>query len=193
MFAIIAEDYLNKTDWNKINFYWVDERCVLPESSESNYGEAERLLFIKTNSQKNIHRIVGEVNPVEEAERYSEILRTNLPLNNNFPVFDIIILGMGDDGHTASIFSDRLDLLDSDKYCEVAVHPVTKQNRITLTGKLINNSEQIIFLVTGKNKAEIIRDIFETNARSQDFPTSYIKGENGNITWYLDKDAASLI
>ena len=89
------------------------------------------------------------------------MLRNNLILENNLPCLDIVLLGMGDDGHTASIFPDQMYLLKSDNYCEVAMQPYSGQKRITLTGKVINNSERIYFMVTGKNKAEIVKDILE--------------------------------
>lgn len=192
LFTILADEYLNEIDWQKLNFYWVDERCVPPDSPESNFGEAEKYLFSKTNSHNNIHRIIGEEDPEKEAERYSEVLKNNLPFKNNFPEIDLIILGMGDDGHTASIFPDRMDLLRTEKYCEVAVHPVSKQKRITLTGKVINNSAKIVFLVTGKNKSEIVNDIFKKNIGYEKFPASHIKGNGGNVIWYLDNEAAHL-
>lgn len=193
LFTILADEYLNEIDWQKLNFYWVDERCVPADSIESNFGEAERILFSKTNSDKNIHRIIGEEDPVKEAERYSEVLKNNLPVKNNFPEFDLILLGMGDDGHTASIFPERMDLLNSEKYAEVAVHPDTKQNRITLTGKVINNSSKIVFLVTGKNKSGIVKDILEKKNGSENYPAAHIKGDGGNVVWYFDSDAASLL
>ena len=193
LFEILAKNYISSIDWKRINFYWVDERCVNAESNESNYGETERILFSKINIQNNIHRITGENDPEEEALRYSGLLKSNLPEINNFPKFDLVLLGMGDDGHTASIFPDQLNLLESDKICEVAVHPSSGQKRITLTGKVINNSEKIIFLITGKSKAEVIKDIFENKNESDRFPAAHIKSTDGEVIWYLDEEAGSLL
>ena len=180
-------------DWKRINFYWVDERCVPVESTESNFGEAERILFDKINTLVNLHRIFGEDDPYEEAERYSGILKNNLPVEKDLPLFDIILLGMGEDGHTASIFPDQMNLLTSDKYCEVAIHPESGQKRITLTGKIINNADKIIFLITGKNKSEVVKDILEKKNGNEKYPAAHITGNNGNVKWYLDKDAAGLL
>jgi len=193
LFSVLTEEYPDKILWSKVNFYWADERCVPPESSESNYGEADRILFSKINLYENVHRIIGENDPSAEAERYSELLKHNLPFENDLPKFDIMLLGMGDDGHTASIFPDRMDLLKSEKYCETAVHPESNQKRITLTGKVINNSDRIYLLVTGKNKEHAVKIISERKEESLIYPAGNIKQKNGDVNWFLDKDAAGLI
>ena len=125
LFEVLAKDYKDKIDWSKINFYWADERCVSPDSNESNFGMTFNFLFNKINiPESNIHRIYGENDPASEAVRYSEELRKNIFLSNGFPKFDLILLGMGDDGHTASIFPDQMELLNSVDVCAVAV-PLT--------------------------------------------------------------------
>ncbi|MBK6537493.1 MAG: 6-phosphogluconolactonase [Ignavibacteria bacterium] len=193
LYSILAEEYIDKILWSKINFYWADERCVPPESSESNFGEADRILFSKINLYENLHRIIGENDPSAEAERYSALLKQNLPFENDLPKFDLMLLGMGDDGHTASIFPDRMDLLKSEKYCETAVHPASNQKRITLTGKVINNSDRIYFLVTGKNKEHVVNIISERKEESLIYPAGNIKQKNGDVNWFLDNEAAGLI
>ena len=193
LFSVLAEEYPDNILWSKVNFYWADERCVSPESSESNYGEADRILFRKINLFENVHRIIGENDPSAEAERYSALLKQNLPFENDLPKFDLMLLGMGDDGHTASIFPDRMDLLKSEKYCETAVHPESNQKRITLTGKVINNSDRIYFLVTGKNKEHVVKIISERKEDSLIYPAGNIKQKNGDVNWFLDQDAAGLI
>jgi 6-phosphogluconolactonase len=112
---------------------------------------------------------------------------------NSFPSFDIIILGMGDDGHTASIFPGNERLLHSDKVCETAIHPASLQKRITLTGKVINNSKEIFFLVTGIKKSQVIEQIFGKNKNSAMFPSSFINSINGRTVWLLDEEAAKNI
>lgn len=193
LFSVLAEEYPDNILWSKVNFYWADERCVSPESSESNFGEADRILFSKINLYENLHRIIGENDPSAEAERYSALLKQNLPFENDLPKFDLMLLGMGEDGHTASIFPDRMDLLKSEKYCETAVHPASNQKRITLTGKVINNSDRIYFLVTGKNKEHVVKIISERKEDSLIYPAGNIKQKNGDVNWFLDQDAAGLI
>ncbi|MEK6553505.1 MAG: 6-phosphogluconolactonase, partial [Bacteroidota bacterium] len=186
--------YKEKIQWKNICFFWVDERCVLPTDSDSNYGMTKQYLLDKIQiPAKNIYRIQGENDPLKEAERYSSVIKKIIPERNNLPSFDLTMLGMGNDGHTASIFPNQLHLIRSDKICDTAVHPLTFQKRITLTGTIINNSSQIIFFVTGKNKSKVVSDILNNSQKSNSFPASYIKPINGKLNWYLDKDAACLL
>ena len=122
----------------------------------------------------NIHRIKGEDDPEKEALRYSEEISACTAKRDGLPLFDLIMLGLGEDGHTASIFPGHKELFNSDKICEVAVHPVTLQKRITLTGRVINNAESVTFLVTGKKKAEIVEKIIKKSSSAINFPASYI-------------------
>jgi 6-phosphogluconolactonase len=106
------------------------------------------------------------------------------------PVFNIIILGMGDDGHTASIFPGNEKLLQSKKICDHAIHPLSGQKRITMTGKVINNANEIFFLVTGIRKSKIIFDILKNNKNYATFPAAHINASNGRTMWFLDEEAA---
>ncbi len=193
IFKILSSEYKVKINWKIVRLFWGDERCVPPESNESNYGTAKKLLIDKINiPEQNIFRVKGEDNPGNEAIRYSEIIKENVKTENNLPAFDLTILGVGEDGHTASIFPDQMYLLKSDNICETAVHPGTKQKRITITGKVINNSKRIFILVNGKNKAEIIKRILG-NKNSRSLPAQNIEAKNGTLHWYLDQNAAKLL
>lgn len=191
-FSVLADKYKDKIQWSRVNFYWVDERCVSPEDSESNFGMTKKILFDKIEiPPENINRIAGENDPYEEAKRYSELLKENVPSKNGFPEFDIIILGIGEDGHTASIFPDQMELMISDKICQVAVHPTTLQKRITLTGKVLNNGKKISFMVTGKEKSRLVKTILEKKDGIIKYPAAQIKPIHGELRWYLDSQAAS--
>ncbi len=181
-------------EWHKVHFFWCDERCVPADHPESNYGTAFNL-FLKplAISSSNIHRIRGENNPQEEAARYASEIYTLVPARNNIPVFDWIFLGIGEDGHTASIFSDQLNLLCSDKICDVAVHPQTKQRRITLTGKTLNSAKRITFIITGTAKSRTVYEILTGKSVSKLYPARYIRPARSQFEWYLDKEAAKLI
>jgi len=194
LFSVLADKHTKSVDWSYIHFFWGDERCVPPDDPESNYGVIRSLLFEKINIPEiNIHRIRGEDDPEKEALRYSEEIINNMRSRNGLPAFDLIILGMGDDGHTASIFPENIGLLNSDKICEVAVHPVSGQKRVTITGKVINNADSIIFLVTGHAKSQIIEDIFKKRKTAAYFPAFHINSAHGKILWLLDENAAELI
>ena len=191
MFSIIANEYPKATDWSRIHFFWVDERCVPFESPESNFGIADSLLFSKIEiPRQNIHPIHGGDDPLNEIVRYTGDILSHVPCSGKYPVFDVIILGMGNDGHTASIFPGQLDLFESPALCSISQHPESGQKRITLTGKVINNALNLIFLITGDTKADKIKAIFEDTPESFDYPAKKIHPVNGNLSWYLDKKAA---
>ncbi|HEY5511905.1 MAG TPA: 6-phosphogluconolactonase [Prolixibacteraceae bacterium] len=194
VFSALATKYADSPLWQKTHFWWVDERMVPPDHPESNFGVANRLLFSKINiPEKNIHRIKGENEPQLEAESYAQQLNSQVPAQISRPVFDLIILGLGDDGHTASIFPDQLELLESDLICAVAHHPVSGQARVTLTGNQINHASEICFLVTGVNKAERLSEIAAGGKKAKPLPASYIHPENGELFWYCDAGAAELL
>ena len=194
LFDILAKDYHDRFDWAKINLYWGDERCVPPTDDESNYKMTLDHLLSKVNiPEKNIHRIKGEEDPSEEAQRYDNLIETNLPSEEDNPVFDIVILGMGTDGHTASIFPYEIELLDSTNNCEVATHPDSGQKRITLTGPVINQARNICFLVTGDNKKEKIKQIVEGTELAKNYPAFHINAKHGELIWFIDEAAGAYL
>ncbi len=194
LFKILAANYKDKIKWNSINFYWVDERCVPVESVESNFGNADKYLFSKISiDDSNLHRIKGEDNPLSEAAKYSRIVTANVTAKNSIPCFDIILLGIGDDGHTASIFPNQMGLLTSEKIYDVSFHPVTMQRRITMTGKTINNAENIYFLVSGESKSKIISDILKESEDARNYPAYYVNPKYGELFWVMDKEAGILV
>jgi len=194
LFSLLGDNFSKSTPWEYVHFFWVDERCVPPDNDNSNYGMTQRTLFKKILiPAKNIHRIMGEADPEQEALRYSGEISEFTEKRGGLPLFDFVILGLGEDGHTASIFSGHEELFHSDKICEVTVHPVTKQKRITLTGRVINNADSVIFMVTGKKKARIVEKIIYKNKSSVNFPASQIQPPYGVLRWLLDEDSASLL
>lgn len=193
LFDLLAEKHADM-DWTKVHFYWGDERCVPPSDSDSNYKMTVDHLLSKIDMpETNIHRVTGENDPAEEAKDYSHQIEQNLPSVNGLPQFDLIILGMGGDGHTASIFPHEMELLTLDNTCAVATHPESGQQRITLTGKVINNAKEVCFLVTGAGKTEKVDEVFHKTGGWESYPASYIKPNEGELTWWMDRAAASLI
>lgn len=180
------------TDWSKVHLYWGDERCVAPTDEESNYKMTFDHLLSKIDiPEANIHRVLGETDPQAEAVRYGKVLDVQLPKEQNIPQFDLVILGMGDDGHTASIFPHEIGLWDSKENCEVAIHPDSGQRRITLTGKIINNSKTVAFLVTGESKAEKVKTIIGKEYGYEQYPASLVAPTSNDLIWFLDQDAAA--
>jgi 6-phosphogluconolactonase len=184
----------NKVDWKRIHFFWGDERCVPPDSEDSNFGNANRVLFSLINIPKeNVHRIQGENNPETEVVRYSELLLKTVPLKHGIPQFDWIFLGVGEDGHTASIFPNQISLFNSEKLCEISKHPETGQSRITMTGKILNMAKRITFMATGEEKQNVVKHILNNEPASKKYPAALIKPQYGKIDWFLDTEAADQI
>jgi 6-phosphogluconolactonase len=194
LFEVLARQSGKISIWNDVQIYWGDERCVPPDHPDSNFGLAKSILLNSVSIPiENIHRIRGEESPEREAVRYArEISMVPLSVHGN-PVFDLIINGIGEDGHTTSIFPNNMQLLRSFKLCEVSEHPLTHQKRITITGRVISSASSLAFLVTGKQKAKVIADIFRKTADSVNYPATYARPESGELIWLLDQDAASLL
>jgi 6-phosphogluconolactonase len=194
LFEHIARDYRDPGIWDNSRFYWVDERCVPPDHPESNYRMArEALLRYLSHSYDNVFRIMGEEDPHREAERYGRLLMDQIPLTEGVPAFDLILLGIGRDGHTASIFPDQMELLWTDSPCAVAIHPDSGQRRITLSGRVINNADLVFFLVTGEEKADVVARIICKTGGFEEYPAAHIRPLYGILSWFLDDGAARLV
>lgn len=194
LLEILSNEFGKSVQWKYVHLFWGDERCVPPDNIESNFGMTMKKLLSKIEIPAlNIHRIKGEDDPEKEASRYSEEISLNTRKRDGIPLFDMILLGLGEDGHTASIFPGHLELIRSDKVCDVAFHPVTLQKRITLTGRVINNADTVTFLVSGKKKEEVVKKIFKKDASSLYYPATYIVPVYGRLNWFIDKEAGRLI
>ncbi|HDP99346.1 MAG TPA: 6-phosphogluconolactonase, partial [bacterium] len=187
--------YRENIDWKNVHFFWGDERCVPPDHPDSNYGMTKKYLFDHISiPHENIHRINGENDPETEAKRYAGEIFRLLPLNRHgWPQFDWILLGLGNDGHTASIFPGSPILKDRDNICAVATHPQIGQKRITLTLLVINATKRLSFLVSGENKASIAANILTAAEKNKSLPATFVRPENGALEWYLDQPAAAKI
>lgn len=186
IFDVLSQEYRHSIKWKRLRFFWGDERCVPPDHEESNYNMTRQHLFDHLPiPDKNIFRIKGELSPEEARLDYISVLKAELPKENDLPVFDVVMLGMGDDGHTASIFPYEKHLWNSPRWCETGTHPTSGQKRITLTGGVINNAREIVFLVTGKNKAPIVYEILNEKDGHQAYPAAM--ADRGKSIWLLDQ------
>lgn len=193
VFSQLAEQ-TTREEWENVSLYWVDERCVPPDHPDSNYGNArEKLLKPLNLPQERIHRIRGEEKPLGEAERYGKELIKYLPSENGFPVFDWIWLGLGVDGHTASIFPQQIELWTAGSPCIVSTHPDTAQARISISGGVINAARRVSIIAAGREKAQVIKEIFHKEGRHMEYPAFYVDPISANLEWYLDQNAASLL
>lgn len=194
LFQELADNFADQVDWSRIHFFWGDERCVPPDDSESNYGMTKDLLLDRIAiPAENVHRVHGESAPADERIRYEQEIRDHVALDESgIPQFDLMILGMGGDGHTASIFPHEIEFLKSENICEVATHPDSGQKRITLTGPVLNASSRVAFLITGAGKAGVMAEIVSRKGSWQTYPAAHVDN-GGSLLFYLDQSGASEI
>ncbi len=191
LFSVLSKGEFGAIPWDNVLLFWGDERCVPPDHPDSNFGMSSQYLLQNiVIPENNIFRIKGENEPAKEAERYSQVISEHLQVSNGLPVFDLVLLGLGEDGHTASIFPDQMEMLKSDLICEVAVHPENQQKRISLTAKVINKARSVIFLVTGASKASVVTSILNHHDQAEKYPAAHISPSQGELHWYLDEAAA---
>lgn len=191
MFDLWANEYKDITPWTRMKLYFVDERCVPPGNSESNYGMMRSLLIDTVPiPYGNVFRIKGEEKPEKEAVRYSGIVQSQVPSKDDWPMFDVVLLGAGNDGHTSSIFPGQENLLTSDKIYVVSHNPNNGQKRIAMTGCTIINARHVIFLITGRNKASVVAEMCTSGDTG---PAAYVAHHAENAELFLDDFAASRI
>ncbi len=190
-FSLLASNmYADIVDWSRVHLFWVDERCVPKEHKDSNFrGAWDSLLSQISIPETNIHRIKGEKSPEDGALEYEYEL-TRFFGADTLPAFDLIFLGMGEDGHTASLFPASDSLKEAKKLAVPVYVEKLKSWRVTLTLPVLNNAHSVVFLVTGKNKADILKEVLENRAGSLKYPAGHIKPNNGSLRWIVDESAA---
>ena len=185
MFDLWANEYMEITPWERMCIYWVDERCVPPDDSDSNYGTMFRLLLSEVGMPDEfVFPICGTCrHPSQEAKRYSDLVCSTVPLRRGFPAFDMVLLGAGDDGHTSSIFPGQEYLLSSFQPYEESINPYNGQPRIAMTGCLLFSAKKIVFLITGKGKAGVVYDILESGDTG---PAAYVAHHAEDVDIFTD-------
>ncbi len=188
LYSLLAEPpFREQIQWKKTFIFWGDERCV-PLDDERNNAHQTISIFLDKVAipQKNIHRIQVNLSPVEAAEEYEKEI--DKFFMGDIPVFDLILLGLGTNGHTASLFPGTQVLHEQKPGVKAVYVEDLKAYRITMTAPLINLAHQILFLITGIEKAEIMKDVFSGNNK---YPSQLIKPVNGELRWFIDKEAAN--
>ncbi|MEK7094354.1 MAG: 6-phosphogluconolactonase [Patescibacteria group bacterium] len=192
LYATLADK--KQIEWGKIQIFFSDERFVPLKSEQSNYYQINKSLFEKiVVPEENIHPIfTSDLTLEETAQKYQLDIESNLERNN--PSFDLILLGVGTDGHTASLFP-LLYKPQKDEAFVLAIKdsPTPPSNRISFSARLINNAQNVIVLASGKEKAPVIKKILENKGAIKTLPVSMIKPENGNLFWLLDQEATSFL
>jgi 6-phosphogluconolactonase len=194
VYELLATDrFKNRVEWSQVYLFFGDERCVPPEHADSNYRMAfESLISHVPIPALNVYRIVGEGDPEKNARAYERQLRAFFG-GLTSPRFDLVLLGMGDDGHTASLFPDSSASQESSRWVVSTRNEQSGQDRITLTVPVFNQARQVTFLVTGKNKAQRLKEVLRPEPESKELPVQAIAPIDGMLEWLVDSEAASLL
>jgi len=194
MYRMLAEEpYDSAIPWDKTYIFWVDERCVPENDPASNFGAAKKDFLNRVPVPGDqVYPMPGELPPKQGAQKYQKVLIEFFNLKDGrFPIFDLIFLGMGTDGHTASLFPGHRTV-DEKKRLVVAVKGGDPDvNRLTLTLPVLNRARQIVFLISGKEKAATLKTVFEKDQSR--FPVQKIHALDKELNWLLDRESASLL
>jgi 6-phosphogluconolactonase len=192
-YQILAQPaWRDQTPWPHIHVFWGDERCVAAEDERSNSRMAYQTLLNHVSVvSDHVHPITCDKDPQTAASKYNEVLRTSHPPPD--PVFDLVLLGLGQNGHTASLFPYS-PALDEKKCWAIEVYiPEQKMHRITLTPMIINASRVIAFLLFGRDKAQILKEVLEGPQDGRRLPAQLIQPRTGQLIWMVDQAAASML
>lgn len=193
--SLASPEWRQRFEWDRVAFFFGDERCVPPDHPESNYGMAQAALFQPLDVQpERIHRIKGELgDPAKAAREYEQTLRneTGCP-SPAVPRLDVILLGLGDDGHTASLFPGTSAICERTRLVVVGQAPKGIVSRVTFTLGVINQASVVLFLVAGAEKAPIVRAVLEPHSDTErNLPAALVRPETGRLIWLIDQSAAA--
>jgi 6-phosphogluconolactonase len=193
---LASNEFRDKIDWSKVFFFFGDERNVLPDDADSNFRMADENLFKPlTIKAENIFRWQTELGEAEIiAENYEQTIRAFFNLaENGLPRFDLILLGMGADGHTASLFPFTEALRETEKIAAANFVEKLQTTRLTLTFPVVNNARNVIFLAAGEEKAETLKAVLEGEFAPEKLPSQNVRPKEGKLYWLIDKNVAKLL
>lgn len=192
LFQLLATEFREKMDWTNVHVFWGDERCVPPDDPGSSYGQA-RQMFLRhvPIPDSNVHRVKGEMGPYEASKDYSFLLHEFASPLLEWPRFDLVYLGMGEDGHTASLFpGSPVEVLEP--AMPVTAHYQDRPaNRVSLTPGVFNSAHMVVFMVTGEKKAQTLSEVLSGRYNPELYPAQRIEPREGKLIWLVDDDAAS--
>jgi 6-phosphogluconolactonase len=195
-YEMLGSKFHFSIDWKEVQFFWGDERCVPPDDPACNYAMTLRTLLSKLALKPSqVHRVLGEQPPDQAARAYEDELRSHFALGDGeFPRFDVVLLGLGENAHTASLFPGSAAIHESERLAlAVDVDDPIQRHRVTVTPPVINNASRVMFLVAGQAKAQAVWNVLKGPRDVDKFPAQVVAPERGELIWLLDKAAASLI
>jgi len=189
---LAGEPLRSRIPWGQVHFFWGDERCLPAGGLERNESMARAALLDSVPLHpEQVHPIRCDQSPERAAAAYAAELQVFF--GTNPPCFDLVLLGMGADGHTASLLPGSASLAEQEQWTAVTRRPEESFSRVTLTAPLLNQAALVVFLVTGRNKAGIVRSVLEASSLQQVVPAQLIRPLNGDLQWFVDREAASLL
>jgi 6-phosphogluconolactonase len=193
LYRLLSEEpYREEVGWEKTFVFWGDERCVPPGDEGSNYHQAyETLLRHVPIPDENVQRIKGELEPGEASDGYAQILKIFAAPGLDWPRFDLVLLGMGADGHTASLFPGSPVEVASPTLAVTANYQGRPAQRVTLTPAVFNSARLVLFLATGKEKSESLHRVLRDGPMPEQYPAQRIHPADGQVIWLVDGEAAS--
>ena len=192
LFQLLGSDFRERVDWDRTHIFWGDERLVSTSDPENSYAQA-RDLFLRHVSipERNVHRVKTELAPPEAAKAYANTLQKFADPGLRRIRFDLIYLGMGEDGHTASLFPGSAIDVDEPVIPVTGDYQGRPAQRVTLTPPVINHAHVVAFMVTGEKKAETLVQVLSGRYEPEKYPAQRIEPKNGKLIWLVDEDAAS--
>ena len=192
LFQLLSTGFRTNVDWGRVHVFWGDERCVPPDDPGSSYGQArETLLSHVPIPDSNIHRIQGELGPAEASKDYSLLLKGFASPPLAWPRFDLVYLGMGEDGHTASLFPGSPVDPSEPTIAVTANYQDRPAERVTLTPVVFNSAHTIAFMATSEKKAKTFAEVLSDRYNPERYPAQRIDPKDGRLIWLVDEDAAS--
>jgi 6-phosphogluconolactonase len=194
LYSLLASpNYRERVDWSRVHLFWGDERCLPPDHPESDFRMVQEALLSKISlPPENVHRMPGEKAPQDAEADYENELRTFFrPAVNAVPRFDLILLGLGEVGHTASLFPGSAALNEHNRLVATVYVQRLKAHRLTLTLPVINAAAQVTFLIAGQSKSAIVQKLLGVDSRDAELPAGKVRPANGHVTWLVTQDAAA--
>lgn len=194
-YELLASRFNHSIDWSEVQFYWGDERCVAPDHEASNFGMANKAMLSKLELRPDqIHRMRGEDPPEQGAREYEEELRRCFKLQpGELPSFNLVLLGLGENVHIASLFPHHQAIHIKDRLAVAVEVDAPQRHRISLTAPVLNNAAHVMFMVTGEGKAIAVKSALKGAHDIDEFPAQVIAPPHGEVTWLLDRAAAQML